>query len=112
VGRGGAYVTRGMPHGLHVRLVAPREFRVKATAELLGLPIAAAADWVREKDASRDAFYRRHWPARPPVPENFSMVLNAAAVPVPQQVGAILAALPGVPAAAATTENVSPETNE
>jgi hypothetical protein len=86
-----------MPGGLHVRLVAPLEFRVKATAELLGLTNAAAADWVREKDASRDAFYRRHWPRRPLVPENFSIVLNTAALSIPQQVGAIVAVLSGVP---------------
>jgi cytidylate kinase len=94
VGRGGAHVTRDMPGGLHVRLVAPLEFRVAATAELLGISKDGAADWVRGKDAGREAFYRRHWPNRPPVAENFAMVLNTAAIPVPRQVGAILAVLP------------------
>jgi cytidylate kinase len=101
VGRGGAYVTRDMPQGLHVRLVAPLEFRVAATAELLGVSKEKAADWVRETDASREAFYRRHWPNRPVVPENFSMILNSAMLSIPQQVGAILAALPEGPGAAA-----------
>jgi hypothetical protein len=97
VGRGGAYVTRDMPGGLHVRLVAPLEFRIAATAEVQGISKAAAAAWVRDKDASREAFYRRHWPTRPVAPERFSMLLNAAALSIPQQVGAIVGALTGAP---------------
>jgi hypothetical protein len=99
VGWGGAYVTRDMPNGLHVRLVAPLEFRVGAAAELLGVSKEAAADWVRETEVSRRAFYRRHWPKRRVVPEGYSMILNVAAIPVEQQVAAILAVLPTLPAA-------------
>lgn len=100
VGWGGACITRDMPNGLHVRLVAPLEYRVAAAVELLGLSKEAAADWVRETEVSRRAFYRRHWPNRRAVPEGYSMILNVAVIPIEQQVAAILAVLPTLPAPA------------
>jgi cytidylate kinase len=97
VGRGGAYVARDIPDGVHVRLVAPLEFRVAAAAQQQGISRKAAAAWVKERDASRDAFYRRHWPSRPLVPENFTMLLNVSILSLAQQVAAILSVLPGLP---------------
>jgi len=94
VGRGGAYLTADMPGGVHVRLVAPVGFRIAKTAKAKGLSPDAAAAWVRETDRARESFYRRHWPARPLTAEAFTMTLNTASLSIPQQVDAVLAALP------------------
>jgi hypothetical protein len=84
VGRGAAFVTADMPGGVNVRLVAPRERRIEWTAGSMGISPEVAADWVKEKDAAREAFYRRHFPKRPLIPENFSATFNTALVPADQ----------------------------
>ena len=90
VGRGGVFVTRDMPGGVHLRLVAPEEFRIEKTASAMGITKDAAAAAVREKDANRALFYRRHWPSRPLVPEAFSATFNTAAVPTDLLVECVL----------------------
>jgi hypothetical protein len=80
IGRGGAFVTADLPGGVHVRLVAPVEHRVAATARAMNLSSREAADWVKEKDQAREAFYRRRWPTRSLTPENFTATFNTAAV--------------------------------
>jgi cytidylate kinase len=92
VGRGGGFVTADMPGGVHVRVVAPLEYRVAATAKAAGLATGAAAQLVREKDRAREAFYRRHWPKRPVTPESFTVTFNTATV-TPDAFAASVAAL-------------------
>lgn len=80
VGRGGVFVTHGRPEGLHVMLVAPRDYRVRNLARRMGLREDAAGRRVDDIDANRSAFYRRHWPHHPLGPEAFAAVLNVAAL--------------------------------
>lgn len=79
VGRGAGFVTADLPGGVHVRLVAPRDRRIEWTAQSMGISPEVAADWVKEKDAAREAFYRRYFPSRPLIPENFTATFNTAA---------------------------------
>jgi hypothetical protein len=79
VGRGSAFVTADMPGGVHVRLVAPQDRRIDRAARSMAVSPAIAADWVRDTDAAREAFYRRHFPGRPLTPENFTATFNTAA---------------------------------
>jgi hypothetical protein len=65
VGRGGLFITRDMPGGIHLRLVAPLEHRVATTVTATGASKECAASIVREKDRNRQSFYRRHWPNHP-----------------------------------------------
>jgi hypothetical protein len=100
VGRGAVFMTGDLPGGVHVRLVAPVAARVSSTAAERRLSPAAAAEWVRETDRARAAFYRRHWPGGALNPEAFTMTLNTAALSLDRQARAIIAALPvGVPMA-------------
>ena len=78
VGRGGAYITRNMPGGVHVRLVAPLEHRIKASAERHQLSQAEAADHIRQFDQNRQAFYKRYWPDQTQGPELFTATLNTS----------------------------------
>lgn len=81
VGRGGAILTRGMPGGIHVYLVASRKYRVNRIAELLNMSTENAAKWVLEQERCRADFYRRHWPDEVVGPEMFGITLNTEAVP-------------------------------
>jgi hypothetical protein len=92
VGRGGAFITRDLPDGVHLRLVAPLAYRVAQTAKAMGASasVEAAAAVVREKDENREAFYRRHWPSRPLVPESFTACFNTAAVPSERLIACVL----------------------
>lgn len=80
VGCGGRFITAAMPGGLHVRLIAPLEYRISCMARHLNISREAAAAKVRDVDHNRAAFYRRYWPGRPLVPEAFAMTLNTAAI--------------------------------
>jgi cytidylate kinase len=94
VGRGAAFVTADMPGGTHVRLVAPVEDRVRRTAQSTGTTGEAAAEWVRDTDAARLAFYRRHFPDRLLTPESFTATFNTAAASADRVAGAVIALMP------------------
>ncbi len=53
VGRGGVCLTRDLPLGIHIRLVAPLEARIKRMEDLLGLTHKKAKEFVLEQDRSR-----------------------------------------------------------
>lgn len=78
VGRGGVFLTAGMPGGIHLRLVAPLARRVTHTAERDGISRKQAEAQVVEIERNREAFYRRHWPGKSLGPETFTMTLNSA----------------------------------
>ena len=109
VGRGGAFITRLLPMGVRLRLIAPLRERVNATAAEMGLPQDAAAKALREKDARREAFLRRHWPGLVLDPEVFTATINTAAVSPEALIDCVTAMVPGsvVSAAAAAREAVS-----
>ena len=90
VGRGAALITRDMTGGMHLRLVAPLEYRIAATAKVMGASAEVAAAVVRQKDHSRESFYRRYWPNHPLVPESFTATFNTAALTREQLVECVL----------------------
>jgi hypothetical protein len=108
VGRGSAFVTAGLPGGVHVRLVAPLDRRIAWTARSMAISPAVAADWVNEKDAARAAFYRRHFPSRPLIPENFTATFNTAATPTEVLVTSVMALVPSAATAAAGIAAAAP----
>jgi hypothetical protein len=83
VGRGGACATEDMPGGVHVRLVAPLEYRIAHLANFApGSSPHDATSTLARLDRERAAFYRRYWPHKPLIPERFGITLNAAVAPV------------------------------
>jgi len=78
VGRGAVLVTRQMPGGVHVRLIAPLADRIRHMAEFLGVSPDDAARHVREMSRSREQFYHRYWPSQPISPELFAAMLNTS----------------------------------
>ena len=90
VGRGGVYATRGMLGGVHVRLVAPVERRIKHLAELRHVPEKDAAAEVHRLDAEREKFHRRFSIGQALLPEVFTITLNTAHFPEEQLVECVL----------------------
>ena len=76
VGRGGVFITRGMPEGIHIRLVAPLDYRIKHVREELGLTESQSRNRIEQIDRNREAFHARYGPQRSLSPEHFSLTLN------------------------------------
>jgi cytidylate kinase len=96
VGRGGALITRNMPRGVHVQLVAPFEYRVEQLARSLGCDQKHAASEARRIDQNRASFYKRYWPGSPLSPSLFTVTFNSAAMAEQTMVEAILPLVPGL----------------
>jgi hypothetical protein len=90
VGRGGVFLTQGLPGGVHVRLVAPFADRVQRYAKAQGLDRKAAEQSIRELEQKRAAFYRRFWPKRSLGPETFTVTFNTGQLRDAQIVDAIV----------------------
>jgi cytidylate kinase len=91
VGHGSVYITRDLPGGTHVRLIAPYELRVTNVAERFGLSNREAARYMHRLDRQRAAFFRRFWPDRPLVAELFTAELNVAELNQEQLIRVIVA---------------------
>lgn len=80
VGRGGVYITREMPGGVHVRLVAALEHRIGFMMHQHGLTREAATVQVHELDRIRKGFFRRYWPQTVLDADVFTITLNTGMV--------------------------------
>jgi hypothetical protein len=100
VGRGSAFVTRDLPGGIHLRLVAPLKDRVAHYGRRFHLSPEEAAAHVHQIDDARAAFYRRYWPGKSLAAEAFTATFNTAAVPEDRLVEAVVALIPPEPSAA------------
>jgi cytidylate kinase len=90
VGLGGVFITEGMPSAVHLRLIAPLEYRIKSMAEWDGISLHHAAEKLIEIDRRRSEFYRRYWPGKVISPDAFSMTLNSAEMDVEELVECVL----------------------
>ena len=94
VGRGGVFITRDLPGGIHVRLVAPQDWRVRRIAATRGLSLRDAERAVRETEERRAAFYRSRWPDKDIAAEHFDLTINTARVDPERVVRALVAVVP------------------
>ncbi|MBP7584030.1 MAG: cytidylate kinase-like family protein [Spirochaetes bacterium] len=76
VGRGGNVITRDLPGGYHVRLVAPMEWKVERLCRLSGMKPREAEKQILEKDRMRDNFFREFLKFDTADPVNYDMVIN------------------------------------
>jgi cytidylate kinase len=89
IGRGGFHLTRGMPGGIHVRLVAPLSHRVLDVMEHDKIPEDQARQKIKKADEERAGFLKRQYGCDPDDPTQFDFVCNVARVPVPEIVETI-----------------------
>jgi hypothetical protein len=80
VGHGAVFMTRDMPGGIHIRLVAPLRQRTENLAHSLEVPFAEAAERLKVLQRNWTAYLRRFWPTQSLAPETFAATFNAAAL--------------------------------
>ncbi|NUO19472.1 cytidylate kinase-like family protein [bacterium] len=78
VGRGGAIVTHDLPGGLHIRLVAPEEYRLRGLMERRGWSVEEALRHMREQDMARRSFYQKYLHRDSNEQEIYDLILNTA----------------------------------
>jgi cytidylate kinase len=98
----GAHLLLPPGSALRVLVVAPLPFRVHAYAEREGVALSEAERQVREQEAERRAFLRRHFHAELTDPLAFDLVLNTAVLGVEGATAAVVSALKRLPAEART----------
>jgi cytidylate kinase len=76
IGRGGSCVTRRLPSGFHIRLVASHEKRVQRMTDLLHTDGKKAARYIAEQDAARRALVRKSFGADIADPLLYDAVFN------------------------------------
>jgi hypothetical protein len=69
-----------MPGGVHIRLVAPLDYRIRNFAKTSGLSEHQARARVHELDEARRGFFRHHFPRRVLAPESFAATFNTAVI--------------------------------
>jgi cytidylate kinase len=90
VGQGARFVTAKMGGGIHVRLVAPLEFRIKTTAHAKDLSQEKAAEVIEQLDRNRARFFQKYWPGRSTAPEQFTLTLNSGELSVDDMVDCMI----------------------
>jgi cytidylate kinase len=80
VGRAAPAVLARERDAIHVKVVAPREWRVRAVSERLGMPAGDAAALTDETDRNRARYHRQHYQRDWADPANYHLVLNTAAL--------------------------------
>jgi hypothetical protein len=80
VGYGGVLLGKRLPSGVHVRLVAPLDFRIQRMAEFMRSSTEKAAARISELERNRAAFFKRYWPREPLRADHFTLTINTAAI--------------------------------
>lgn len=91
VGRGGYMLTRDLHTGLHIRLIAPRPWRVENIAKWKQLSHAEAEKDVERGEEQRNAFLKTFFLKQPS--NAFHLVIENSAFGVPQMAEIIFTAL-------------------
>jgi cytidylate kinase len=63
VGRGGSHVTKDMPQGVSLRIIAPEEARISRAMEVYGLTEKEARAGASKRDSERARLLRSHFGA-------------------------------------------------
>jgi len=78
VGRGGQCILAGVPNVLHMRLVAPQQWRVEQYTELAGVSESDAQHAVKQSDQDRVRFLRNHFKQDISDPDLYHIIINVA----------------------------------
>jgi cytidylate kinase len=82
VGRAGSFATRDLTSGVHIRLVAPEEMRVKVMMKVLAETEATARDEMYSQDDSRAHFVREFFCGDIDDPVGYHIVVNTGLVSI------------------------------
>ncbi len=90
VGRGGSCLTRRLPLGVHIRLVASKAYRLARLRRLHGLGLAEAERRLEERDAARALLVKRHFLRDIDDPLLYDAVWNVETVAPPSIAAAVI----------------------
>lgn len=91
VGRGTRHLLGDTPNVLHLRLVAPRDWRVQRMARLEDWPFEQAEARCLEVDRTRERFTRYFFGPEALQPDQYNLVVNTGRVPLDEVVAWVLA---------------------
>ncbi|MDJ0791839.1 MAG: cytidylate kinase-like family protein [Acidimicrobiia bacterium] len=80
VGRAGSHVTRDMPQGRSIRIVAPEEMRIEQVMDAERVSAREARSRVRKRDSGRARLLKAHFGADIDDPTGYDVVFNMAHV--------------------------------
>jgi CMP/dCMP kinase len=80
VGRAAPAVLAREREAIHVKMVAPRDWRIRAVAERLGMSLENAAALTDETDRNRARYHREYYQRDWADPANYHLTLNTAAL--------------------------------
>ncbi len=78
VGRAGNVITRDIPGGLHVRIVAPMEYKIDRMMSLTGEKRKDVEKIIKKKSIERDSFMKEYIKFDPANTANFDLIINNA----------------------------------
>jgi cytidylate kinase len=93
VGRASFLITRSLPGGLHVRLVASMEVRTKRMMGLLDCSAAEAGEYIRKTDRGRQRHLRTRFEQDIEDPHTYDLVINTDRMSPPTVAHLVLGAL-------------------
>lgn len=83
VGRAGAFVSRDLPRGIHIRLVAREEVRIVRMAKMLEVDEETARKAVRSQDRSRARMVNDYFNCDISNPVHYHAVFNTERISIP-----------------------------
>jgi len=93
IGRGSNVLTGGMAGGLHVRVVAPRKWRIEKLLKWRGLSRPEAEELVETMERKRDDFVRSYLKGDVSDATAYDLVLNNARFSLPEMIEIVTRAL-------------------
>jgi cytidylate kinase len=78
VGRGAHYITQDMANCVHLRLVAPMEYKIANISSKYNMNKDEARDYIERLQGQRDAFVQRFVNERPDNPALYHLIMNDA----------------------------------
>jgi cytidylate kinase len=91
VGRAAPAVLAQERDSLHLKLVAPKLFRIQAAATRLGIDVRKATEIVDDSDSTRARYHRQYYGRDWNDPVHYHMVLNTGALGLDGATGVIVA---------------------
>ena len=90
VGRGAPVLTSGLPGGIHVRLIASKEWREKNLIQRFKWSKEQTHEVLREEEHGRGNFFRKYLGQDANNPEFYDLMLNSARLSRAEEVAAIM----------------------
>ena len=90
VGRGAPVLTAGLPGGIHLRMIAPRDWREKNLTLRFGWSKEQTEEVLREEEHGRHNFFRKYLGQDANNPEFYDLMLNSARLSHEEQIETVL----------------------